>query len=334
MSHASTQVKTAPAAQVLTVNDLVVDHPSQRGAVHAVAGVSLELVAGETLGLVGESGCGKSSLARAITGLNTPSSGQIQINGNVIGTGNRFRKERAQQIQMVFQDPFGSLNPRSTVAQLVEEPLNVHAVGPRSGRQKQARALLERVGLALELHDRLPHQLSGGQRQRVGIARALALRPDVLVCDEPVSALDVSVQAQVLNLLLDLQKEFGFAYLFISHDLDVIRYVSNRIAVMYLGVLVESGPAEQVWNNPQHPYTRALVDMASLDGNATRVVLNGELPSPMNPPSGCRFRTRCPFVEARCAESVPLLQVTSEKQYAACHRLGEWQQVLSAGQHA
>lgn len=321
------------ASPVLSVLDLVIEHPGRRGAVHAVSGVSLDLMAGETLGLVGESGCGKSSLARAITGLTQPVAGQIQLDNRPITAGRRTRRERARHIQMVFQDPLSSLNPRLTILQLVEEPLVVHGLGNRAARRLKAAALLERVGLSPELHGRLPHQLSGGQRQRVGIARALTLEPKVLVCDEPVSALDVSVQAQVLNLLMDLQREFGFAYLFISHDLDVIRYVSRTIAVMYLGKLVESGPVEQIWSNPQHPYTRALIDMTLPPADASqdasrRITLHGEQPSPLNPPSGCRFRTRCPFAIEQCAASAPPLRVTDSKHYAACHRVGEWQPLL------
>lgn len=331
MQLVSTQPANTPTLPVLSVLDLVIEHPGKRGAVHAVSGVSLDLLAGETLGLVGESGCGKSSLARAITGLTVPVEGQIQINGQAIEVARRTRRHRARHIQMVFQDPLSSLNPRLTIRQLVEEPLHIHHLGSRTQRREKAIALLNRVGLAEELHNRLPHQLSGGQRQRVGIARALTLEPEILVCDEPVSALDVSVQAQVLNLLMDLQREFGFAYLFISHDLDVIRYVSRNVAVMYLGKLVESGPVEQVWNHPQHPYTRALIDMTRPTEEAestARIILKGEQPSPLNPPSGCRFRTRCPFANEQCADSTPPLRVTSPKHYVACHRTGEWQNLV------
>ena len=223
----------------LTINDLVVEHRTGRGTVHAVSDVSLHVPQGQTLGLVGESGCGKSSLARAVTGLNPPTSGQVLIDDEVMLY--RNRQATSRRIQMVFQDPYGSLNPRLTVRQQVELPLSVHRIGARGERRKAAEELLERVGISAALFGRLPHQLSGGQRQRVGIARALVLQPDIIICDEPVSALDVSVQAQVLNLLLDLQRERNLCYLFISHDLDVVRYISNHIAVMYLGVIVSTG---------------------------------------------------------------------------------------------
>jgi len=310
----------------LQIDAMVVEHRTRRGVVHAVAGVSLELEAGETLGLVGESGCGKSSLARAIVGLNTPKSGAIRIDGR--DTDPSRRGAQARDIQMVFQDPYGSLNPRMSVRELVEEPLSVHRLGNRAERAARAKALLERVGISAAMHDRLPHQLSGGQRQRVGIARAMALEPKIVICDEPVSALDVSVQAQVLNLLLDLQKEQELTFLFISHDLEVVRYVSHRIAVMYLGVIVEIGPAEGVWSLPLHPYTRALMQTA---GDAERVAATGpmvtlasELPNPLHPPSGCRFRTRCPLAIEVCARDVPALEDFGDGHRVACHRAREW----------
>lgn len=306
----------------LSVNDLVVEHRTSRGTVHAVSGVSLEVAQGETLGLVGESGCGKSSLARVVSGLSTPTSGQVVVDGTRLdGAPN----SRGRRVQMIFQDPFGSLNPRLTVRQLVEMPLNVHRIGSRRERQEIAATLLSQVGIPSTMHDRLPHQLSGGQRQRVGIARALILRPDAVICDEPVSALDVSVQAQVLNLLMDLQRERGLAYLFISHDLDVIRYVSHRIAVMYLGVIVEVGPSEDVWHNPRHPYTRSLIaSIRGSDGEARgRLRLKGELPSPLAPPSGCRFRTRCPFATEICTNAVPQNKLFTPGHFAACHRSEE-----------
>ncbi|QIB34597.1 ABC transporter ATP-binding protein [Ancylobacter pratisalsi] len=303
----------------LLVNDLTVEHRTQGGTVYAVAGVNLEIAPGETLGLVGESGCGKSSLARAVTGLNPPTSGDIVIDGT--RTDPRRRIALSKQIQMIFQDPFGSLNPRLTVREIVEMPLSVHRVGSRAERRVRVGELLARVGLSAELADRLPHQLSGGQRQRVGIARALVLEPTIIVCDEPVSALDVSVQAQVLNLLVELQLERTLSYLFISHDLDVIRYVSHRIAVMYLGVIVETGPVEDVWHHPRHPYTRALV--ATTQEDATEAPLTGELPSPLSPPSGCRFRTRCPLAIDRCATTAPILRQIDNAHLAACHRAEE-----------
>lgn len=228
-------------------------------------------------------------------------------------------------VQMVFQDPFGSLNPRLTVLQLVTEPLDVHKVGTKTKNREQAIELLSRVGIPLELHERLPHQLSGGQRQRVSIARALGLAPKLLVCDEPVSALDVSVQAQVLNLLVRLQSELGLSILFISHDLSVIRYISHRIAVMYLGKIVEIGPVESVWNGRLHPYTRALIAAApvEIESEGTTVSLQGDIPSPLSPPSGCRFRTRCLHTIDLCAQEDPALKEYGQGHMAACHRIDE-----------
>lgn len=314
----------------LEIADLVVGHKTRRGVVQAVAGVNLEIAAGETLGLVGESGCGKSSLARAVIGLNTPTSGTLAINGDPLDM--RRRGNHARDIQMVFQDPYGSLNPRLTVQQLVEEPLTVHRTRSKAERKTFVKALLDRVGIPEAMHDRLPHQLSGGQRQRVGIARALSLEPKILICDEPVSALDVSVQAQVLNLLVELQREQNLSYLFISHDLEVVRYVSHWIAVMYLGRIVEIGPVEEIWSAPLHPYTRALMQTTGNDamGEGPEVKLNSELPSPLSPPSGCRFRTRCPLAVEKCAQEVPELQENGKGHQVACHRAKEWSATVSA----
>jgi len=232
----------------------------------------------------------------------------------------------------VFQDPMGSLNPRSTIRELVEEPLHVHRIGTKAERAAKAAALLARVGLPAAFLDRLPHQLSGGQRQRVGIARALILDPEILICDEPVSALDVSVQAQVLNLLVELQAERGLAMLFISHDLDVIRYVSHRVAVMYLGRIVETGPVGQIWANPRHPYTRALISttLSGREEGLSPLTLEGELPSPLNPPSGCRFRTRCPFASDPCESIDPPEKTLGEARRVACLRQEEWPAELAA----
>jgi len=314
----------------LEVADLVVRHKTRKGTVHAVAGVSFEIGAGQTLGLVGESGCGKSSLARAIVGLNKPTSGNLAINGTAVDP--RRPSSRARDMQMIFQDPYGSLNPRLTVRELVEEPLKVHRLRSRAERREWVKALLDRVGIPETMHDRLPHQLSGGQRQRVGIARALALEPKIIICDEPVSALDVSVQAQVLNLLVDLQREQDLSYLFISHDLEVIRYVSHWIAVMYLGVIVEIGPVDRIWKSPLHPYTRAL--MQTTDNREMQagpeVKLNSELPNPLSPPSGCRFRTRCPLAIERCAQEEPQLREEAAGHKVACHRAQEWASRVSA----
>lgn len=314
----------------LEISDLVVQHKSRKGIVHAVAGISIEIAAGETLGLVGESGCGKSSLARAVVGLNKPTSGSLAINGKPVDT--RKQGAHAREIQMIFQDPYGSLNPRLTVRQLVEEPLKVHRLGGKAERAERVKALLDRVGIPDTMHQRLPHQLSGGQRQRVGIARALALEPKIIVCDEPVSALDVSVQAQVLNLLVQLQREQDLSYLFISHDLEVVRYVSNWIAVMYLGRIVEIGTVEQIWKHPLHPYTRAL--MQTTDNKEMQagpeVKLNSELPNPLSPPSGCRFRTRCPLAIARCSQEEPVLADEGSRHRVACHRVSEWHRAAVA----
>ncbi|APX24501.1 MAG: peptide ABC transporter ATP-binding protein [Rhodobacteraceae bacterium] len=317
--------------QRFEINDLSVSYPTRGGIVHAVDGVTLHIPKGRTLGLVGESGCGKSSLARAVTGLEQPSDGNLRMDGNaVMSRGQAARLARARRIQMVFQDPMGSLNPRSTIRQLVEEPLHVHKLGTRAERSAKARAVLDRVGLPAAFLDRLPHQLSGGQRQRVGIARALVLDPELLICDEPVSALDVSVQAQVLNLLVELQAERGLSMLFVSHDLDVIRYVSHDIAVMYLGRIVEAGPVDKLWSAPQHPYTRALISttLSGREEGMVPLMLEGELPSPMSPPSGCRFRTRCPFAREDCASTSPA-EVHGDGRRVACLRNGLWQGEMS-----
>jgi oligopeptide/dipeptide ABC transporter ATP-binding protein len=306
---------------VLQTNALSVHHNTPHGPLRAVDGISLDVSTGETLGLVGESGCGKSTLARCIVGITKPTAGTISLGDLEICDGRRHRFERARHVQMVFQDPSGSLNPRLTVGRLIEEPLRVHRIGSRSARKARVSELAGQVGLADYHLARYPHELSGGQRQRVSIARALALEPDLLVCDEAVSALDVSVQAQVLNLFVDLQKRLNVAYLFISHDLSVVRYISDRIAVMYLGRIVEVGPAEQVWVRRNHPYTRALIN--AIPDEAVRrddvSLLEGDVPSPVNPPSGCTFRTRCPHAQARCAEEIPLLRARGEGLQVACH---------------
>jgi oligopeptide/dipeptide ABC transporter ATP-binding protein len=306
---------------VLETNDLAVHHKTPRGALRAVDGISLQVAAGETLGLVGESGCGKSTLARCVVGITKPTSGSMRLGDIEMGDGRRHRFRRARSVQMVFQDPSGALNPRLTVGRLIEEPLKVHGLGNKTERKARVVELASQVGLSDYHLARHPHELSGGQRQRVSIARALALEPGLLVCDEAVSALDVSVQAQVLNLFVDLQERLNVAYLFISHDLSVVRYISHRIAVMYLGRIVEVGPAEAVWNRRTHPYTRALIN-AIPDEVVRRddvVPLEGDVPSPVNPPSGCSFRTRCAFARARCAAEMPLLRDRGDKLQVACH---------------
>ncbi|SFC62839.1 ABC transporter ATP-binding protein [Tropicimonas isoalkanivorans] len=305
---------------VLRTDHLKVHHDTARGTLKAVDGIDLSIAEGETLGLVGESGCGKSTLARCIVGISRPTDGSIAIQGVSGGRGRAARLDRAQTVQMIFQDPSGALNPRLRVDRIIREPLDVNNVGDRSERRDKALKIAREVGLSDYHLDRMPHELSGGQRQRVSIARALALNPKLLVCDEAVSALDVSVQAQVLNLLVDLQKDLGLSYLFISHDLAVVRYVSHRIAVMYMGRIVEIGPAEDVWRGRLHPYTRALT--ASIPDEAARrdtgELLEGDVPSPVSPPSGCAFRTRCRFARQQCAAERPELRRVGTHE-VACH---------------
>ncbi len=294
------------------------------GYVHAVDGVSMRIPAGRTLGLVGESGCGKSTLARMLLRLVQPSGGELTVAGHDLVRANRGELRRIRQrVQMVYQDPFASLNPRLSVGDNVAEPLRLAGGFSRPQRRTRVLDLFDRVGLRPEHTDRYPAEFSGGQRQRVAIARALALRPRLLLLDEPVSALDVSVQAQVLNLLADLQHESGMAYLFVSHDLSVVRQVADEVAVMYLGRIVEAGPAERIYGNPRHPYTRALLDSVPAPdpagrGTRRRAPLGGDVPSPADPPSGCRFRTRCPFAEERCAAEEPVLRDV-DGGLTACH---------------
>ncbi len=296
----------------------------RRSWIRAVAGVDLTIREGETLGLVGESGCGKSTLARSIVGLLRPLAGAIRIDGRSLADmGPDEERATRRVVQMVFQDPYSSLNPRMTVAQLVTEAWEIHAdLVPRAERDRELARLLGLVGLDGSFAQRYPHQLSGGQRQRVSIARALAVRPRLLICDEPVSALDVSIQAQVINLLADLQEELGLAYLFISHDLSVVRWVSHRVAVMYLGRIVETGPTAELFAAPRHPYAAALLSAALpvtpwRAGGASRIVLQGDVPSPAAPPSGCRFHPRCWLATDRCAMDEPRLD--AEAHAVACH---------------
>jgi peptide/nickel transport system ATP-binding protein len=332
--------RAAEPTPLLSIEDLRVNVASDRRAlfgrpdpVYAVDGVSLSVAAGETLGLVGESGCGKSTLARTVVGINRPSAGTIRVGPDGVDAVTPGGAQVLRStVQYVFQDPYAALNPRRTVRQSLDEALEMRGV-PRAERAAEAGELMRRVGLSDGHLDRYPHAFSGGQRQRIGIARALAVEPRVLICDEPVSALDVSIQAQIINLLESLRDHLGLGYLFIAHDLSVVRHLSDRVAVMYLGKIVETGPVEAVYSAPQHPYTVALMSSSPLPDTAARlrerIVLGGDLPSPKNPPSGCRFRTRCPIGPLAhpdrtiCVDSEPALAVTPGGQLAACHFAGE-----------
>ena len=295
------------------------------GRVRAVDGVSLSVKEGETLGLVGESGCGKSTLCRAVLQLLVPTSGSVRFEGKeIVGLKRRAMQPLRREMQMIFQDPYASLNPRHRVGQIVGDPLRLHGLASGEELKRNVNELLERVGLGPEHYNRYPHEFSGGQRQRIGIARALALRPKLIIADEPVSALDVSIQAQIINLLEDLQDEFKLTYIFVAHDLGVIRHVSDRIAVMYLGKIVEIGPADEVYDNPIHPYTLSLLSALPIPDprvNAARepLVLEGDLPSPANPPAACRFHTRCPYATEICSEVEPELVHYGNDHWAACH---------------
>ena len=322
------------ASELLRVEDLCVHYPvteglvRQRevGAVKAVDGVSFHLRRGETLGLVGESGCGKSTTALAVLRMLTPTSGRIFFDGEDITVlaGEPLRRLR-RRMQMVYQDPFGSLNPRMRVRDLVGEPLIVHGAGRRSAEYRnRINELLDLVGLLPDMGERYPHEFSGGQRQRIGIARALALEPELVICDEPVSALDVSIQAQVINLLMDLQQELGLTYLFIAHDLSVVRHISDRVGVMYLGRLVETASKQTLFAKPRHPYTQVLLGAVpvpdpAVESTREQPMILGEVPSPRNPPPGCAFHPRCPKAEDRCREQRPRAQSMGQEARVACH---------------
>jgi peptide/nickel transport system ATP-binding protein len=305
------------------------------GDIKAVDGVSLEIRRGETLGLVGESGCGKSTVGRTILRLYEPTAGRIVFDGtDISGLGEEALRPLRRRMQMVFQDPFASLNPRHSVGRIVGEPLRTHGLASRRSAAARVRELLGIVGLPPDAATRYPHEFSGGQRQRIGLARSLALNPDFVVADEPVSALDVSIQAQIINLLERLQDEFDLTYLFIAHDLAVVRHISDRIAVMYLGIIVEVSPAEELYLNPLHPYTISLLSAVPIpdpevETKRETILLAGDLPSPANPPPACRFHTRCPYVQpTRCKTDVPQLRKLGDGHFAACH----WAEEIKAGQ--
>ena len=322
----------AAAAPLIDVDDLALYFPvyqgllrRQVGSVKAVDGLSFDIRRGETLGLVGESGCGKSTTGRALLRLYKPTSGRISFEGREIASldGEPLRAMRPR-MQMIFQDPQASLNPRMTVGAIVAEPLIEHGLLKAAERREKVRELLDAVGLNPEYVNRYPHEFSGGQRQRIGIARALALDPDFIVCDEPIAALDVSIQAQVVNLLQDLQKKLGLTYLFISHDLSMVRYIANRVAVMYLGKMMELAEVHALFNAPKHPYTRALLSAVpvpdpKVEATRQRILLKGDIPSPVNPPSGCRFRTRCPWAADICAQAEPEWRTLEDGRKVACH---------------
>jgi oligopeptide/dipeptide ABC transporter ATP-binding protein len=315
---------------VLEVRDLVKEFPvtagllgKEVGRVHAVDGVSFRLEAGKTLGLVGESGCGKSTVGRTILRLHEATSGRILVNGeDITDLPNKSLRPIRRQVQIIFQDPFSSLDPRMTAEEIVGELLTVHGNLSKQERHEKVAGLFEKVGLRPDQLKNYPHEFSGGQRQRLGIARALSLDPDVIICDEPVSALDVSIQAQVINLLLDLQRELGVAYLFIAHDLAVVEHISDRVAVMYLGRIVEMADRDEIFADAKHPYTESLLSAVPVPDpgkKSARIVLQGDVPSPVQRPTGCHFHTRCPYAEARCRKESPVLKEVSPGHEVACH---------------
>jgi oligopeptide transport system ATP-binding protein len=339
---ADATVRTHDARNLVEVDDLKIHFPiragifkTQRGIVHAVDGVTFDVRRGETLGLVGESGCGKSTIGRAMIRLREPTHGTVRFDGVELNSlsSEALRKMR-RRMQIIFQDPYGSLDPRMTVGSIVSEPIETHGLASGEAKKERVAELLRLVGLDPKYVRRYPHEFSGGQRQRIGVARALAVEPEFIVCDEPISALDVSIQAQVLNLLTDLRTRLGLTYLFVAHDLSVVKHISDRVAVMYLGKVVEIGPPDQLYGAPGHPYTRALLSAVPVpdpvsERKRRRVILKGDVPSPVNPPSGCRFHTRCWLYERlgqpeNCRTiDPPLIQVSSAEHQAACHYTAE-----------
>jgi oligopeptide transport system ATP-binding protein len=321
-----------PASALVSVEGLKVHFPIRRGVfqrqvgeIKAVDGVSFHILRGETLGLVGESGCGKSTTGRAILQLYKPTAGSVLFDGeNLTELKGATLRQRRRKMQMIFQDPYASLNPRMTIGEIVGEPLDVHHIARGREKAEQVAHLLQIVGLNPQYAGRYPHEFSGGQRQRVGIARALALHPSLIVCDEPISALDVSIQAQVVNLLEDIQKEMGLTYLFIAHDLSMVRHISNRVAVMYLGKLMEQADCAAIYDNPLHPYTQALLSAIPVadpvaEEKRQRIILTGDVPSPANPPAGCVFHTRCMYAQPICSEQIPAWREMRPGHMAACH---------------
>ena len=336
MSASAVSPASPPSDVLLRAEHVVKEFPlggrrlfgGERPKVNAVSDVGLEVIRGETVGLVGETGCGKSTLARCLTRLYDLTSGSVVFDGHDISSmGRRQLRPLRRDMQMIFQDPYGSLNPRRTVGSIIGDPFSIHGIADGAERKRRVQELMEVVGLNPEHYNRFPAEFSGGQRQRIGVARALALRPKLIVCDEPVSALDVSIQAQVINLLMDLQDEFNLTYVFIAHDLSVVEQVSDRVAVMYLGRIAESAPAERLYATPRHPYTSALLSAVPIpDPDASdqrrQIVLTGDVPSPVAPPPGCRFHPRCPKAQDRCRTEAPELRTVFEdpaEHQVACH---------------
>jgi oligopeptide transport system ATP-binding protein len=317
----------AQKQELVNIKNLVKHFPVDNSddVVKAVDGISFDILAGETLGLVGESGCGKSTVGRCILRLIEPTSGEVLFEGrNVLSLNKNELRPLRREMQIIFQDPYASLNPRLSILSIISEPLVIHKISNKSEQKDRVAELLKKVGLDPEYMHRYPHEFSGGQRQRLGVARALALNPKLIIADEPVSALDVSVQAQVVNLLQDLQQEFGLTYLFISHGLAVVEHISNRVAVMYLGKIVEIADSVELYENPQHPYTKALLSAIPIPDpkrKRDRIILKGDVPTPINPPSGCRFRTRCPIASEECASVEPEMKEMASGHFAACIKL-------------